>query len=144
MRSVPRTLPPLSYLLDDIAHNEKAICYYLQISLGQLQRWKKHDQAPRAYMLALFFVSKWGRSHVSCDAETAARHWASMAGRLDEALTRTRNKHADVFWHGVKWASLGQIPLSQVIGKTDDSTPDQNSMPTRKKTGLSSCVRRRI
>lgn len=55
MRTVPRKLPPLSYLLDDIANNEKAICEFLQVSPGMLRRWKKNDHAPKTYMLALFF-----------------------------------------------------------------------------------------
>lgn len=59
-------------------------------------------------MLALFFVSKWGRSHVNCDAENAARHWACLAGRISEELTRVRGQQAAAFWQGAMYATMGR------------------------------------
>lgn len=113
MRTVPRKLPPLSYLLDDIANNEKAICEFLQVSPGMLRRWKKNDHAPRAYMLALFL----------------ARHWAQLARCYKDELVRMDIKKADAFWQGVKWASLGQIPPEQPKNNIHDAKPSRNDSP---------------
>ena len=129
MRTIPKNLPPLSYLLDDIAHNEKAVCEFLQVSPGMLRRWKKHDHAPRAYMLALFFVSKWRRSQINCEAENAARHWARLARCYKDELSQMNIKKADAFWQGVKWASLGQIPPEQPKNNVHDTKPSRDRSP---------------
>lgn len=73
MQRVPKKLPQLSILIDDLGGSIKDVANYLEVEEQTIKRWIKKEHAPRAYMLALFFVSRWGWSHVNCDAENAAR-----------------------------------------------------------------------
>ena len=85
LNRLPRQLPLLSDLLNDIGNPEpKAIAKSLQVSERTVRMWLKQDHAPHAAMLALYWLTKWGRSEVDCEAHNAAVMSATMArARLD-------------------------------------------------------------
>ena len=82
----PARLPALSLILDDIGRPAPRV---LAAALGvpdyQVRRWLKADQAPRAAMLALFWITKWGRSELDGRlAYEAALHVALSRSLRDE------------------------------------------------------------
>lgn len=83
---IPRQLPPLSALLDDLGQpRPHALARALGVSARTVQRWIARDDAPRPALLALFWLSRWGRSVVECAAVNEA---AALRGMLD-ALKRS-------------------------------------------------------
>jgi hypothetical protein len=76
---IPRHTPPLSVLMDDLRLTPASMARVLQVSERSVYRWMSKDHAPRAVMLSLFFVSRWGVGLVACESENAARMWAGFA-----------------------------------------------------------------
>ena len=88
----PASLPPLSVLLADLPAPPDRVADYLQVSRRSLQRYVRHDQAPRAVLLALFWESRWGLSLIDCELVNAARVHAGHARALaaESAMLRVR------------------------------------------------------
>ena len=57
----------------------------LDVPLRTVRRWVREDQAPRVAMLAVFWLTRWGRSQVECHAVNDARMMAALArSRADQ------------------------------------------------------------
>ena len=96
LNRLPKTIPPLSWLLDDIGSpSSDQVGKALQVSARQVNIWRKADEAPRSVMLSLFWLTRWGVSAVDCqafnDAQLAhglARAHATEASNLRVELAR--------------------------------------------------------
>lgn len=76
LSTIPRHLPTLPALLDDLGiPSASTLAKILDVSRRTAERWIAAEHAPRAAMLALFWVSRWGRS----EAETQAHNAATLA-----------------------------------------------------------------
>jgi hypothetical protein len=83
----PARLPPFSLMLDDIgAPAPRELGRALDVPERQAAAWQRTDSAPRAVMLALYWLTRWGRSHLDAGMVNECRH---LAGLVD-ALTRER------------------------------------------------------
>ena len=78
MQSIPRNLPPLELLIDDLGGNVAKIAAFLNVTPRQLKSWMKKGIAPRAHMLALYFVSRWGRDFLTCGETNRASNFYSQ------------------------------------------------------------------
>jgi hypothetical protein len=108
---LPRRVPALSILLDDIGNPDPAaIAKTLGVSLSTVYRWKAKDTAPRAVLLALYYATQWGRSDVNCHAVNDARLYSGYAGVLRTELDAAN----------AKLARLGQIGD---FGSANDPAP---------------------
>jgi hypothetical protein len=84
---LPRTLPAFDILADDVGARRPAdLAAALDVSTRTAQRWMATGQAPRPACLALFSVSRWGRS----EAETRAYNDAARAWQY-RAITEREN-----------------------------------------------------
>ncbi len=82
---MPRNLPALSTLLDDLGHPPPRLWSRpLGVSERTAWRWQASDQAPAAARLGLFWVTRWGWSEV----ESEARHALDTAALLCDAYRR--------------------------------------------------------
>lgn len=77
-------LPSFSTLLADLPASSHQVARHLNISTVTLNKYRKHDQAPRAVMLALFWETRWGRS---C-ADTEAANYGAVYYRQAKGLER--------------------------------------------------------
>lgn len=85
----PSNLPGYLTLLDDLGMpTAKRLAKALGVSERTVTRWKSSEQAPRAVMLALFWLSRWGQSALRVEAV----YTADMARSLVDALTRERDE----------------------------------------------------
>lgn len=85
LHHVPRQPPPLSLILDDLGHPPvRDWARAVGVSERTARRWQARDQAPRAVLLALYWVTRWGYSEI----ESQARHELQTAAALCEALRR--------------------------------------------------------
>ncbi len=80
---LPRQVPPLALMLADIGNPSAA---QLGRAFGVTPRtaasWCRLDRAPLPVLLALFWLTRWGRSQVDCQAVNAARLQAGLADAL--------------------------------------------------------------
>ncbi len=85
LQKLPRQMPPLSALLRDLGDPKPAaVARALGVSERTCWRWVADDEAPRAALLALFWLTSWGWSEV----EAEARHTLTTAHALSDALQR--------------------------------------------------------
>ena len=62
----PRVLPPLAVVLADIGNpTAAAIAAVLDLDERTVRRWIAADKMPRPAHLALFWLTRWGRSIVA-------------------------------------------------------------------------------
>lgn len=79
-------------MLDDMgAPKPSAIARGLGVSERTVQRWLAKESAPRPVMLALYWVTRWGRADVDCRATNDAITMASVVRVLE---TENRNLRA--------------------------------------------------
>ncbi len=89
LAALPRTLPPLSIMLDDLGRPSAAqVGRALGVTARQVQRWQAVDCAPRPAALALFWLTRWGRS----EAETSAHNAATLAAARLASLERENQR----------------------------------------------------
>lgn len=87
----PAGLPPLPLILADLGEPSAAeLAHAMRVSLSTAKRWLRAGQAPHSVMLALFWLTRWGRSQVECHAVNDARMMAQLARSHAEQLAAAR------------------------------------------------------
>lgn len=123
LNRLPRQLPPLSMMLDDIGNpTNKEIARAICMKEATVRKWRKHDQAPHAVMLALFWLTKWGVAAVDAEAHNAA---VMSAGIARERLTRIGELEGRI-------QRLGRIAQ---FGSANDPGPGVFPLPTMLASG---------
>ncbi len=81
----PRAVPTWPQLLADLCHPTAArVARVLGVSVRTVKRYNQAGQAPRAVCLALYWLTRWGRSAVHAQAVNDA----VLASQLADALQR--------------------------------------------------------
>jgi hypothetical protein len=94
LHQFPEYLPPLSVLLADIGNpNARRLALALNVTPRTAQRWISADDAPRPVLLALFWITRYGRSAVNARAENDAQVYRAM---LVEHRRETERRTRDV------------------------------------------------
>lgn len=87
----PTQMPPLWMLVDDIGRpSPRQLARSFDVTERTVKRWLKEDQAPRAVMFALFWLTRWGQQAVHCEAHNDAILQASIARNLRDQIERLR------------------------------------------------------
>jgi predicted DNA-binding transcriptional regulator AlpA len=69
----PRSLPIWHVILDDLGNPPpQRVARVLGVSLRTAYRWLETGDAPRSAQMALFWLTRWGRSAVHCQATNDA------------------------------------------------------------------------
>lgn len=77
-------LPPFSLMLRDLPTTPTQAARHLGLTPRTIEAYAKHDNAPRAVMLAVFWETRWGRSA----ADVEAANWGATYYRHAMALER--------------------------------------------------------
>lgn len=80
--SIPRSLPRLTNMVDDLAASPKQIARALRVNERTVRRWIAQDWAPQPAALALFWCTRWGRSTIDAETENTARLYYGLANSL--------------------------------------------------------------
>lgn len=84
---IPKSVPSLALLLEDLGNPAPAkVAKALGVSLRTVQRWVAIGEAPRAAMLALFWVTRWGQSAVDAETYNCNQMHAQMARALRDEV----------------------------------------------------------
>lgn len=93
----PVALPIWQTILDDLGRPHPAqIAKTLGVGTRTVYRWNHARQAPRMARLALFWLTRWGRSQVDCAAVNDCRLAVSYANALELELRQVRAQLAHV------------------------------------------------
>jgi len=80
----PAALPIWQTILDDLGDPPaKRVAKVLAVSERSVYRWRADGHAPKAAAMALFWLTRWGRSQIDAQACNDAR----VASGLAQALT---------------------------------------------------------
>jgi hypothetical protein len=93
LNRLPRQVPPLSVMLDDIGRpSPRELARAFDVTERTVRRWIAHDEAPMTVLLALFWLTRWGISAADAEAHNAAVMSAATARALrtqvDDLLAR--------------------------------------------------------
>ncbi|MGV8826567.1 hypothetical protein [Methylibium petroleiphilum] len=89
----PRSLPIWQSILADLADPPpRRIARVLGVSERTVFRWNQAGSAPRVATLALFWLTRWGRSQVDCQATNDARAAVGYAMSLQAELRSLRHQ----------------------------------------------------
>lgn len=93
LTQLPTYVPPLSVMLPDLGNPPPAaIARALDVSPATVRRWIAADRAPRAVMLSLFWLTRWGRSEIDCRAVNDARIQSGLASSLRSEVARLEKR----------------------------------------------------
>ena len=89
IEQAPRSIPAWELILDDLGRPPAdRIAQVLGVSRSTVYRWNQERTGPRIACLALFWLTRWGRSAVY----TQATNDAIMAAQLNRSLTEERQQ----------------------------------------------------
>ncbi len=93
----PRALPIWQTILEDLGRPHPAqVARILGVGVRTVYRWNRTGQAPRTACLALYWLTRWGRSEVHAQAVNDATVAVGLAQALQTELDRTRLELAHV------------------------------------------------
>ncbi len=131
LNRLPRQMPPLSLILEDIGNPKpKEIARALCVSEAIVKKWIKAGDAPHPVMLAMFWLTRWGRSAVDCEAHNAAIMSAGIA--------RNRQDQIDILEKRIQ--RLAQIAYFGAANDPASGVVAYKSMPQGVSTTISSAV----
>lgn len=85
----PQMLPAWHTVLDDLGWPAApGVARALGVSRRTIYRWNRRGQAPRAALLALFWMTRWGRSVIHTQAANDAALYFALARSRGEELQR--------------------------------------------------------
>jgi hypothetical protein len=93
----PRTLPIWPQLLDDLGNPPSTrIARVLGVGVRTVRRWNRAQRAPRVACLALFWLTRWGRSQVDAQVVNDCMVAVSYATGLETEVRALRTQLARI------------------------------------------------
>lgn len=90
--AAPKTLPIWELILDDLGRPPIArIAETLDVAPSTVYRWQQSECVPRMACLALFWLTRWGRSEIDCRATNDAMTAVALARSLSEERNGLRS-----------------------------------------------------
>lgn len=117
---LPRNVPPLSLMMDDLGHPPpRVIARAFDVTERTVRRWLRDDRAPRAVLFSVFWLTRWGREQVHHEAEYRAHFHVGLyeALRRENAALHARIARLDALGDfGTANAPEFAVPRLQVWG----------------------------
>ena len=93
----PRALPIWQAIMEDLGNpHPRRVAKVLGLGIRTVYRYNRENQAPRSVALALFWLTRWGRSQVDCQAVNDCQMAVGYAKALETELRQTRDRLAHV------------------------------------------------
>ena len=110
--AAPRTLPIWELILDDLGRPPAPrVARTLGVGASTVYRWNQAGSAPRMACLALFWLTRWGRSEIDCAAVNDCRLATSYAQSLESELRQAQQQLAHVL--AISRPGSANDPLAQ-------------------------------
>lgn len=88
----PRQFPSFATLADDVQCSRSALAKVLDVHPRTLARWIETEAAPRAAVLAVYWLTRWGMSQLDADAYNSATLSAALAASLERELIASQRQ----------------------------------------------------
>ena len=86
---MPKSIPPLYLMLEDIGKpSPKKLAKALGVCERSVWRWISLGEAPRPAMLAIYWLTQWGRGSVHADLQNEAVMYAGYVNALKADVAR--------------------------------------------------------
>lgn len=125
---LPKWTPSLAAMLEDIgAPGAEQLAMAMNVHADTARRWIREDDAPKAVMLALYWVTRWGMSAADANAHNDAVMSAGLARMRQEEVASLQEQVA----HIERLADFGSAndPLPQVTSKLAATRRHINPVP---------------
>lgn len=97
IEQLPRSLPIWQAILDDLGNPHPArVARLLGLGVRTVYRYNRDGQAPRSVCLALFWLTRWGRSQVYSQAVNDCQVAVAYASAIERELHQARAALAHV------------------------------------------------
>ncbi len=97
LEHAPRSLPIWQSILEDLNNPHPArVAKVLGLGARTVYRYNRDGQAPRSVCLALFWLTRWGRSQVYSQAVNDCQLAVGYANAIERELHQTRAQLAHV------------------------------------------------
>ena len=84
-----RDLPTLAVMLDDLGRPHPAtVAKALEVDIKTVRRWQKAGTAPRTVLLSLYWITRWGLSHLDADLFNAAQAYRQLSEAQGREIAR--------------------------------------------------------
>ena len=124
---VPRSIPVWDLILDDLGRpSAERIGKALDIGRSTVYRWNQTGKAPKVACLALFWLTRWGRSEVDCRATNDAMTAVALARSLHEDRTSLRAELTELTDHRDHLRAMLQRALAR--GSASSASPSRTGM----------------
>lgn len=89
----PKDLPVWQLILDDLGDPPASrVAKTLGVEVSEVERWGREGCAPRYACLALFWLTRWGRSQMDADAVNDARIAYDLACAMESEVDRLKGQ----------------------------------------------------
>lgn len=116
---IPDQLPSLDVMLHDLGNPHAcALAARLGVDERTARRWQKAGNAPRPVLLALFWLTRWGRSALDAEMTNRAAVLTQLSECQSRELSRLRNvisaqnRGAPSHWSLIQSRSAGMAPMT--------------------------------
>jgi hypothetical protein len=93
----PASLPIWQSILEDLGHpHPRRVARVLGLGIRTVYRYNREQRAPRHVCLALFWLTRWGRSQVYCQAVNDCQLAVGYANAIEAELRQVRTQLAHV------------------------------------------------
>lgn len=115
----PRALPVWQTILEDLGNPHPArVAKVLGLGSRTIYRYNRQGFAPRHVCLALFWLTRWGRSEIHCQAVNDCRIAVALANALQADVRQLRSQLADVLALGTTGAASSPSTTGDVHAST--------------------------
>lgn len=87
---LPTRLPTLADTIRDLGTTPATVATELDVATSTVYRWLEAEKAPRSAMLALFWLTSWGQSHLDADLWNLANISQGLARALRDENANLR------------------------------------------------------
>lgn len=120
---IPHRLPNIRAIVEDLNATPAEVAKALDVGLSTVYRWLQQNNAPRPAMLALFWLSRWGKSAIDCDMHNRSAVFEGLAKALERELWQQRQDFAKLAQIGHYGSANDPLPhMAPLLGLDDAST----------------------
>ena len=114
----PRALPIWQTIIDDLSNPHPArLAKVLGLGVRTVYRYNREGHAPRSVCLALFWLTRWGRSEVYWQAVHDCQVAVGYANAVESELRQTRTQLAHVM--ALNETGAANSPIVRSLGGQD-------------------------
>ncbi len=90
IRKMPRRTPALGDMISDISATPAQLADALHVDKSTVYRWLSVGQAPRCAELAIYWLTRWGKSEIDAEMWNAASVYRGFAYALERENMQLR------------------------------------------------------